>query len=925
MTEPAKRGIAVVRPAAGVNTGQINFYDGTQYVIQSGDQHIHHVTPAYRIKPFSFESAPKIKRTERMLPSRLLAVSERVVPFTGREVELAALTAWRDNLTSALTVLLVYGSGGQGKTRLAYEFGSRSAREGWQVLQASHQSDPSALGAAGSGINTGARGVLLVVDYAEQWPLEHLLSLVTDPLLQAKAVVRVLLLARSTEWRQALAHRLNIRNISIDTQGLSLLADTTDKRTNAFNAARDTFAELLGLPDPRVITEPSNLADPVYGVALNLHMAALRAVDAALRGYRASDENDPTQLSRYLIDREKGYWNKWYVNRLESPHADPKTMSRVVYIATLTHPLAYDDAVDALKRVGLATTSETAQRLLGAHAILYPPTDPATVLEPLRPDRLGEDFLAMQTPGNDIGNTADPWTISAVAQLLDVDDSGQGPPTYSAQVVMSLIQTARRWPHVAHHNLYPLLRRRPTLALAGGSAALASLADIPDADIEMLGAIEQQFPAHGDSGLDAGIAAITVRLAHHRLEVVTDPAQRAELLTRLGWRMSNAGLHELAMDATTQAVATWRQLVSANPLVYEPNLALSLTNLGNHLSGLGRRGEALAVTEEAVEVYRRLAAVNPAAYEPDLASALTNIGIQLSGVGQSQEALAVTEEAVDIRRRLAAVNPDAYEPDLAATVNNLGIVLSTLGRRDAALAVTEEAVEVYRRLAAVNPASYEPYLASALTNLGTRWSGLGRLHEALAVTEEAVDIRRRLVEANPAAYEPDLASALTNLGIVLSTLGRRNAALAVTEEAVGVYRRLAAVNPAAYEPDLASALTNLGVQLSVERLHEALAVTEEAVDIRRRLATVNPAAYEPDLASELWSFAWVRVSGEIDLASAASAAKESITIYQGIAAQLPATFTDDLWGSVHTLAHALDELGRSEDAAKLRRTTDHAP
>ncbi|MCA1672602.1 MAG: hypothetical protein LC799_10490 [Actinobacteria bacterium] len=41
-----------------------------------------------------------------------------------------------------------------------------------------------------------------------------------------------------------------------------------------------------------------------------------------------------------------------------------------------------------------------------------------------------------------------------------------------------LIEAAQRWPHLAAGHLYPLLRTRPDLALAAGSAALTALADI---------------------------------------------------------------------------------------------------------------------------------------------------------------------------------------------------------------------------------------------------------------------------------------------------------------------------------------------------------------------------------------------------------------------------------------------------------------
>jgi hypothetical protein len=66
--------------------------------------------------------------------------------------------------------------------------------------------------------------------------------------------------------------------------------------------------------------------------------------------------------------------------------------------------------------------------------------------------------------------------------------------------------------------------------------------------------------------------------------------------------------------------------------------------------------------------------------------------------------------------------------------------------------------------------------------------------------------------------------------------------------------------------------------------------TPEAAEVYRRLAGVIPNAFEPDLARGLWSFAWVRVAGEIELPQALTAAKESVTRYGELAQQLPQAF-----------------------------------
>ncbi|MEU8263990.1 tetratricopeptide repeat protein, partial [Micromonospora sp. NPDC048999] len=695
----------------------------------------------YRVEDFPVTAAG---RPAALVPSRLLNAAYHVVPFTGRGDELDDLTnCWRD-IPDGWAVRLLHGPGGQGKTRLAGELARRSLEAGWRVVAAHHVSagipspDPARSGAA-----PGGRGLLVVIDYAERWPPSHLLAVLSDPLLRPAGLpVRVLLLARPAGyWWDGICHDLDNAHATTDTRRLGPLADTPTERAAVFVAARAAFAEALAVPGTDTLPLP-DLHGNAYRQVLSVHMAALAAVDAHHTGGTAP--TDPHHLSAYLLNREAKHWQALQDGgRVQT---GPRTLARAAYVATLARAQPYDTAVAALARVGIGEPVQ----VIDDHAVAYPPTDPDTVLAPLYPDRLGEDFLALTTPGHRVGDhPPDAWATDKPQRLLAPTD-GTDPP-YAPAAVTVLVETARRWPHLADRVLYPLLRDHPQLAVAAGAATLTRLADLPDVDIAVLEAIESLLPNGPHVDLDTATAAIATRLTGHRLAHTTDPAQQARLYTTLGYRLANAG----------------------------------------------RREEALAATVKAVDVRRRLAATNPAAFEPGLATALNNLGIMLSYLGRREDALTATVEAVGIRLRLAATNP-AAEPDLATALNSLGMMLSDLGRREDALTATAYAVDIYRRLAATNPAAFEPGLATALNNLGARLSNLGRREEALTATADAVDIRRRLAATNPAAFEPDLATALNNLGIMLSNLGRREEALTATADAVDIRRRLAATNPAAF-------------------------------------------------------------------------------------------------------------------------------
>jgi len=820
------------------------------YAVLHGDMHIRNGHPVYRVMPFPLQAAPVPSERMEEQPSRLLAAESRVVRFLGREPELAELATWRDDPAPGVSVMLIHAPGGQGKTRLAAQFAVDSAQAAWATWTAHHLGDPTAQHVVAPG-DTG-RALVLTVDYADRWPLDDLLLLLNNPLLRRPLRSRVLLVARAAgSWWPSLRHRLNKAGINVGpTMPLSPLGETMPERREVFVVARDAFAALFGIRGA-LISVPKEFEGDAFQLVLVIHMAALVAVDARRRG--TIPPSDPVGMSVYLLDREHDFWHSAYDH--EQVTTAPETMRRTVFSATLTRSLPGDDAMDVLDRVGIAS-GETAVRILTDHATCYPPIGPRadTVLEPLHPDRLGEDFVALCTPGHSIPDYSwDDWATSATEQLFS---RGQGSsrklPAYTSSAFIVLLEASRRWPHVAHRQLYPLLRAHPEIAVVAGGVAIAGLAELADVDMRILEAIEALLPEQRIADLDVGIAALTQRLTGYRLATATDPAVQATLYGRLGSRLGFAGLHQQAQAAHEEAVALFRPLATASPEEYAHHLAIALNNLGMALSELGRGDAALAATKESVDIYQRLGEASPGNLEDDLAGAFNNLGNRLSSLGRREEALAASEKAVEIRRRLAEDNPQTNLSGLAGVLGNLALRLSAVGRRADALAATREAVQIWGRLAAANPA-FEPDLARTLGNLGSDLLDLG-LHreDGLAITAAVLKIYRRLASTNPSAFNPDLAMALNNHGTHLSSAGHHEEALAATQEAVSIYRRLAADNPAAHEPDLAMALTHLGRDLSsLGRNEDALTVTEGAVAIRLRLAAANPAAHEPDLA---WAF-----------------------------------------------------------------------
>jgi tetratricopeptide (TPR) repeat protein len=368
----------------------------------------------------------------------------------------------------------------------------------------------------------------------------------------------------------------------------------------------------------------------------------------------------------YLLDREQLHWARLYgdgTNMTEAAGHGYRTpsevMNQTVFTAALTGTVTPDVGTTVLESLQLLDP----EQILHDHAVCYPPADPnyTTALEPLYPDRLAEDFLALTMPGHPADYPAQSWAASTATTLFARDRDLHAPATWTPRGITFLASAAHRWPHLGSSYLYPLLLDDPQLAVAAGNAALTTLADLPEIAPAVLEAIEACLPEHRQVDLDTGIAALATRLADCRLSVAHEPAARARIKNGLGVRLSYAGLHQQALTAVQDAVDLWRRLAQVNPAAFEPDLAQSLKNLGVMLTRIGRREEALTATQDAVTVYRRLAqadllTADPPAFEYALAISLSNLGAMLAGMGRREEALAATQEAVKTLRPLARIN-----------------------------------------------------------------------------------------------------------------------------------------------------------------------------------------------------------------------------------------------------------------------------
>jgi hypothetical protein len=519
----------------------------------------------------AFPSRPQIDYKKlRRQPSKLLSAENQVVPFVLREEELKRLASWRD-CSDRGSVMMVHGSGGQGKTRLAFEFAEQCAKAGWSVERACHCSEPAVLGSA---VQKQRPRRLVVVDYADRWPREDLLSFFQE-LMPQTVPTRVLLLARSKFF---LKHPLTKIEFSVDFMPLEPLTDNLQQRREIFAQALNCFAEVLGVSRPMAWFQ-MNLDDPEYRHILVLHMSALVVVDALARG--VNPPIDVAEVSEYLLGRERDHWTT--LNRNRRIETNEPDMADTVFTATLTGPMTWELAVMVLQRANLSATEVDARKLLYDHAVCYPPVDSAsdqTCLMPLLPDRLGEDFLALHLKDN-------PWSREATRRLLSPARDDESMPTYAPYAFRILVETARRWPNVAEKQLYPLLREHPLLAFVAGGTTLFGLVECEDVPLDVLETIESHLPRQPNS--DFGFIAASIAI-YSRLVAVN--AVKHEPYLVAWWESFNNHLAVEFPRILSEMNAAERELARA--VLWDMHAQCS-TFLGQH-------EEALVATKEATRI-----------------------------------------------------------------------------------------------------------------------------------------------------------------------------------------------------------------------------------------------------------------------------------------------------------------------------------
>lgn len=891
--------------------------------------------------------APATALPELFLPSMLLRPEYEVVPFSGRETELAELDSWMAD-PPALAARLITAPAGQGKTRLALRLCELARERNWLAGLIADDTPAEIFGR----IAPVSAPLLLVIDYAEG--RTSALRDLTEALAGAtrNTPVRLLLLARSAgEWLRELYEHTDDRvagvYLRMVEQQLASLTDRVSDRHAEFVRALGAMSRRLDQPAEE-LDAPPWIETERYGRVLDVHAAALAAL-LDERGESSDPGDDPVAR---VLHHERRYWRRTTATyELTDPHH--ARLDSVVAAATLFGAATDQEAVDLL---GLLPTFEGESRDVVGRFVrwlqgLYPGPQ---ALNSLRPDRLGEDQAAAAV-ASDAAIATRPTPLvddGRLRQALTV--LGRGAPRHPLlSVVLTEVAalTGTRFIEAAVGIATRLEDPRPLVkvleeAVTGNSDQSVDLilAEIPENTLALA---------------ELAVVANERALETHLHLADRDPAVTAHLLNRLARRLrqlsrprdgltaisesfdlyrtlaeddrdtyfphcvsalhicslclSDLGEDETAVEYARAAVMGYRELVTVRPDAYTSELANSLNALSNRYRALSRHREAVAAATEATQLYIALWDGGlEAVVMPDLSRSLNNLAVHLRAIGEQDAALEVLHDAIDLRRRLADHQPDAFLADLASSLNNQAMLLEDLDRGVEAAETVAETVEIYRRLAAHRPEVFLSDLAMALNNSAVVYSAIGRATDSVVMADESVALYLGLTDRNPGLFTADLAMALNTKALTLGRLGRQEEALAAIMESVQIRRGLLPTRNREILSGLGASLSSLGNRLrALRRDAEAVSVAEESVAIFREL-TVQETGYRSRLANALNNLALAQ-AGLGKTAESAAAAGEAVEVFRAIRVDQPSLCRRELAAALTNHADAIkrDEAERS--------------
>ena len=236
----------------------------------------------------------------------------------------------------------------------------------------------------------------------------------------------------------------------------------------------------------------------------------------------------------------------------------------------------------------------------------------------------------------------------------------------------------------------------------------------------------------------------------------------------LGWIYYDMGDARQAIEYYGQALAIGKGVYGDR----HPNVATTLNNIGEAWRVLGEPKKAIGYYEQALSIAKEVYGDG----HPKVADLFSNIGLAWNALGEVKKAKEYYEQALSIDKK---VYGDRH-PKVAITLNNIGLAWNALGE-------VKKAKEYYEQALSIGKAVYgdrHPKVAITLNNIGVAWHALGEPKKAIEYYEQTLSIDKEVYGDR----HPFDAPALSNIGVAWYALGDSQRAKEYFQQAYNILK-----------------------------------------------------------------------------------------------------------------------------------------
>ncbi len=738
--------------------------------------------------------------------------------------------------SAKVSLFVLYGPGGMGKTRLLIKMVEYAKSIGWIAgfLQDKDQSEII------EGFKQLSRKTFIVVDYAASHPyLGTLLVKLLMDHYNGKFPLRIMLLERRAGyWVESLKKKIS--NMDVELYGVERISETlpdNHTRTELFAEALNAF-QVFRKKEISMLHAPK-LYDKIFSRVLYIHMAALASLDnhEAESGKFWSNE----KLITEILKHERSAW--LHYNKREGEINEDKLerfvrrCDRVMTIATLRNGVLLDDVSE---KFGLNKSEyEDVFDYLGK---IYPSLKSSKQqieISPLEPDVLGE-WLVYECLEKD-------------PKLLELSMQGAGRKhiNHAIRILCHLIELEKQKPVVwlkefLDQNVEErFMEAFYVLLNIGNSFICQQVADTMSKLIndrfteDQLEEMKEKISSEHSSWFlfKSAILEQMVSLYPSASENKVVLIRRASILMQLGYLYSKAARFKEAIGVWVECDGLHNFLMNDDDEYFSSEHLTVLNNLSVAYSKIGNDEKSLTTIIDYVILCRKQCKTKSKMFKLDLALGLQNLCSDYIGLMIFDAALEAIDEAISIREEFySSVNglhisgSDGLDEfriiseshgDFQEQMECVGYMITNFGR---------EYMDKNAQLLALGYSSKRDILDK-----------MSRKEEALEVAKKSVEIMKKLVAKDADTYMDRYASCLNGLALSYLSLKDYSSAIIASLEALGFIKKVFHIRKTVYVDKYVNILKTLGIcYLQANQIAECVELIEKSINELIPFIGMNP-------------------------------------------------------------------------------------